>query len=394
MKKYIKKIFKYPIVGVFIAILIMSAASWCDTEKKIMIIMKKDSTQQTADIKTNEENKKDDDKNNRLSERGLISFVDSSIKSVNSLWTISHNSLFSKVDSLFTYKMVGEIVNSQVLNGSDKWLFYKSKTDGDSIADYEGTNSFTTDELKQAIDKSKITQNEVEKRGIKFEITIIPNKENIYSEYMPETYKHSEISRTDNLIKKLKENGVNVVSPKQELLDNHINYQLYYYYDTHWNQLGAYIGVKDVLAEWNIQMPNLSECSIHKKNLRENYHYCGVDDLAQMVGLISLFDDEIEYEVDKSISMDWKRFETEQNNFQISHFTNKKARQHEKILLVGDSFRSSMIPSLSQIFSDVYVVHRDYYSENMLDEIGPDYLIAEYVERYSEEILTIDDLVE
>jgi hypothetical protein len=52
-----------------------------------------------------------------------------------------------------------------------------------------------------------------------------------------------------------------------------------------------------------------------------------------------------------------------------------------------------MIPSLRETFSDVYVVHRSYYTADLLDEIEPEYLIAEYVERYSSNIGKISSLV-
>ena len=54
----------------------------------------------------------------------------------------------------------------------------------------------------------------------------------------------------------------------------------------------------------------------------------------------------------------------------------------------------SQAPSLCEIFSDVYVIHRSYYRTALLDEINPDYLIAEYVERYSSKIGDIEFLIE
>ena len=65
----------------------------------------------------------------------------------------------------------------------------------------------------------------------------------------------------------------------------------------------------------------------------------------------------------------------------------------EIVLLVGDSFRTSMIPALSKVFSDVYVLHRSFYNAIMLDEIDPDYVIVEYVERYSENIGEVQNLI-
>jgi hypothetical protein len=249
--------------------------------------------------------------------------------------------------------------------------------------------------MKDMLNKALLTQKELNERNIKFTILVPPNKENVYSEYMPDSYTHAEVSRTDKLIDYLDENGVNIVSAKQELLDNHEDFQLYYSYDTHWNQLGAYIGVKKVLDSWNIRKPALNKCSIISYNLAGNYHYGAVDDLAKMLGMRKLlYHDEIEYKIKGIEEINWEKFEKEQDNNEVSYYDNADAPIKAKLLLVGDSFRISMIPSLRETFSDVYVAHSFFYSSEFLEKIEPEYLIAEYVERRSEAIEDINYLVE
>jgi hypothetical protein len=315
-----------------------------------------------------------------------VSAINALMENVDSVWSdrIVCEELLSRIDSIYTYISTKEIASSQVVKGKERWLFYKSTSDGDSIGDYEGTNMFSTSILNTMLNQAIETQDDLESLGIKFAIIIAPNKENIYSEYMPDTYTHAETSRTDIMIDYLKENGVNIINPKQELLDNHNDYQLYYRYDTHWTQLGAYIGVKNVLDSWNIEVPSLSERSISSYNLSQNYHYCGEADLAKLVGIRNLFyNDEVEYEVNGTDIVDWEKFEDEHNNGKVSYFYNPQAKINATLLLVGDSFRTAMIPALREAFSDVYVVHRTIYTVDLLNEINPDYLLAEYVERYS-----------
>ena len=318
--------------------------------------------------------------------RGFVKNIDS-MKDLadfeDSKWHagIFRKASFSNLDSILTFCVTGEVKSNQVLLGSKNWLFYKSPTDGNSIGDYEGTNRYSEEKMNNILESVLSKQNEIESRGIKFAIIVAPNKENIYSEYMPDNYIHAEVSSTDILIEYLLENGVNIVSPKQEMLDNHMKYQLYYSHDTHWNQLGAYIGVKSVLSLWDIELTSLSERTIFSKKLKENYHPSGEGDLAKMVGLRSFFDDELEYEIDGTVLMDWSAFKKEQD--EVLHYTNDKAEIRATVLLVGDSFRTSMIPALREVYEDVYVVYRSCYKLELLDEIKPDYLIAEYVERFS-----------
>jgi hypothetical protein len=325
-----------------------------------------------------------------------IQMLDGYIDKADSTW---YNAMYkkanlSRVDIYYTYSLTKEIVSSQVVKGNGSWLFYKSATDGNPIGDYEGTNRYSSSKMNNILNQALATQEELKSRNIKLAIMVAPNKENIYSEYMPDIYTQADISSTDILIDYLAENGVNIVSPKQELLANHDEFQLYYSYDTHWNQLGAYIGVKNVLESWNISKPTLAERSISSYNLAGNYHACGEDDLAKMVGMReSLFNDEIEYEVENTGVMNWKEFEDELNNNDVQYFYNPNAQINAKLLLVGDSFRTSMIPSLRETFSDVYVVDRSSYSTKFLNEIEPEYMIAEYVERYSSYIEKISSLV-
>jgi hypothetical protein len=334
------------------------------------------------------------DEGNKFAE--YIDTLERYIDNVDSVWydAMYKKADLSKVDTYYTYYLTKEIASCQVLKGNGGWLFYRSTTDGDTIGDYEGTNRYSSSEMNNILKQALATQEELKSRNIKLAIMVAPNKENVYSEYMPDTYTHADISSTDILIDYLAENGVNIVSPKQELLANHDEFQLYYSYDTHWNQLGAYIGVKSVLKSWNIDKPTLAERSISSHDLAGNYHEHGEDDLAEILGMReSLFNDEMEYEVEGTAAMNWKEYEEELDDNAVQYFHNSEAQINAKLLLVGDSFRTSMIPSLRETFSDVYVVQRTSCSAKILEEIAPEYMIAEYVERLSGDMGKISTLI-
>ncbi|MCF0133929.1 MAG: hypothetical protein HUJ72_08690 [Blautia sp.] len=324
----------------------------------------------------------------------VFSIVDREIRNLNDKWQIYKKKAIKKIDVYYTYVVTGEVASVQVLLGKNNWLFYKSNVDSDPIADYEGSNMYSSEQLDSMAQSTMEVQGKLENMGIRFALILPPNKETVYFENMPENYFHCENTRTDILVKTLQEQGVNAISPKNRLLDEHMNYQLYYKYDTHWNQLGAYIGVKDVLSTWNIDIPELLERDVSENPLKGNYHYCGEDDLARLADLLPVFDDEIEYFVEGTIPVDWEDFGDEQEHKIISHIYNKNAPNIGRLLLVGDSFRTSMVPALSEVFSDVYVVHRNNYTPDIMESIKPGYLIVEYVERYSDSIKDISFLVE
>ncbi len=85
-------------------------------------------------------------------------------------------------------------------------------------------------------------------------------------------------------------------------------------------------------------------------------------------------------------NFDMDSFEEEQTNT-YSFYQNNKAPIKKAILLRGDSFRESMIPSLCTVFQNVYVIYNTTFTHEdtipLIDEINPDYVIYEFVERYS-----------
>ncbi|MBE5857796.1 MAG: hypothetical protein E7296_09575 [Lachnospiraceae bacterium] len=302
---------------------------------------------------------------------------------------------FSKADSLLGFYTTGYIFSEQVILGENGWLFYKAKTDSNPIGDYEGTISFTEKEVDKCLKGFEEIRDYCDENNIKYSAIIVPNKERVYPEYMPGTYKFADESRTDKLANTLADNGYNVINCKEGLLDRKKGNQLYYSYDTHWNRLGANIGLKLGLESMSIQVKPADELTISSIELREvGYHYCGKDDLAEMLGMREIeFNDEVEYEFDEYPTIDWDEFEKEQEAGEVSYFYNPDAENKAKLLLIGDSFRTALVPGLSYYFSDVYIVHVNNSNKKVIKEVKPDYLLLQYVERYSYRLLDIDRLV-
>lgn len=309
---------------------------------------------------------------------------------IDNFWYVNvcRNNEWIGMDSAVTYMVTGEISSSQVLLGKEGWLFYKSVFDNDPIGDYDGTKQFSQNELEMMGQGALRVQNAMEERGIRFTVLLCPNKENVYAAYMPENYLHAEKSRTDLLAAYLEKEGVSVVNLKEDMVRQSADYPLYYSYDTHWNQLGGYVGTENLLRSWGITIPPLNERKILSLGLWDCANRECNDDLAGLAQLRFAFDDEQEHVVEGTFPVNWNNIESEE----YLCFENPDAVCEDKVLLVGDSFRRAMLPSLCEEFREVYVVHRKYYKTGMLDEIRPDYVIAEYVERYSGEMQEMESL--
>lgn len=183
---------------------------------------------------------------------------------------------------------------------------------------------------------------------------------------MPATiHRTSKISRTDTLVDYLKSNSdLEIIYPKDELLAEAGQYQLYYKYDTHWNSLGAYIGVQHLVELISGTRSYLDDEKII--SYQDTKAIKGHVDLAVMMDMQDYFDDDYFYEIPKY------------SKYSINSKTDSS------VLLVGDSFRTEMSDYIPYYFYDNEIVSRDSYNSNLLNEKCIDILILEYVERYSD----------
>lgn len=306
------------------------------------------------------------------------------------------NGMWSHSDSIWTYYLTGQLQSEEVVLGSNGWLFFKAVNDSDTIADFEGTNSYTAKDYAKCKAGLEKLDKYCAQKGTRYAVIFAPNKENVYPEFMPRKYRHVLISRTDKLASEMQKAGFHVVNPKETMMNSKdVLMQEYYSYDTHWNQIGAYMGVRMCLDSMDISTVPLENLETDKLDLKVfGYHTGAMDDLAQMVGMREInFNDDNEYIIKDFPTIDWECYETESNLGNVVSFRNDKAKMNARVLLVGDSFRSAMIPSLLFYFSDVYVIHQAAFDTQDIEEIEPDYLVIEYVERYSERVFDLDDIL-
>lgn len=268
--------------------------------------------------------------------------------------------------------MFNTTVDSRVVIGKEGWLFYRGD---DSIGQAQGIAKFS-DKNKEDILKILKTNNEkFKEKDIEFYVLVLPNKENIYKEYLPDTISiKSDISRTEELIEYIEKNSdINVIYPKQELMNAKEINQIYKKYDTHWNEIGGCIGTVAIEKTINpsftydITKIEVEETTEKEGNDLANFASLG-DKLYENRVKVNNFYDDIHYEINKNL-----RYEE-----YISDSSNEKT-----VLFVGDSFRESLRPYFSKLYKRVIYMHKDKYTEDLLEELQPDIVIDEAVERLS-----------
>ena len=161
---------------------------------------------------------------------------------------VPFKNLFVKAKTKLDLELLNESSISDVTVGKENWLFYTVSEDGeDALADYQRTNLYTADEKTALADAITSVNEKMKERGIRFVMFEAPNKESVYAEYMPDSVRvYGSESRLDAAIPVLAAQGLPVYDMKPELLKEADAYQLYYKYDTHWNQIGSFIGSQQI----------------------------------------------------------------------------------------------------------------------------------------------------
>lgn len=249
--------------------------------------------------------------------------------------------------------------STQVLAGKNKWLFYKTETDGTPILDYMGVNYLSDDLTRLTAESLVETRDYLAAQGIDFIAMCVPNKEIIYSEYMPDTIlKVNDKSRGEVFAEYMQENtDVKFLYPKETFLEAKESNTIYYRCDTHWNQIGAWLGIQEIL---NAEYGRKDDFNIEDFQLKEAVYDGDLERLAKVSSIYGL-DDAYSFNIeagDKSICGD------------------------KKVLFIGDSFSEFMNSIAQGYFAETNRVHCLSLEGDEIEKYQPDLVVFEVGERY------------
>ncbi len=240
---------------------------------------------------------------------------------------------------------------SNVITGKDGWYF---TTFDSSTADYRGTNLYTPAELQILLQNFINMRDTLAAKGIQFVVLLAPNKEHIYSEYMPDSSGEiAPYTRIEQVYDLLRGAGIRVVYPEEMFLEakERYPYDLYYKTDSHWNNIGSYLCAKLLMEELGYEMPELEDISIAPYETDDM-------DCAELLG--------------KSLP---------DTGYELSGYGTDEIIP-ERLFFCGDSFGMGLSNCLSPIVDDSFIIHRDIYEPYMLDIERPTVVIYEILERF------------
>ena len=253
-------------------------------------------------------------------------------------------------------------VTQKVAFGKQGWLFYTNAEDGKPLNNYRGDDLFTNMELRRIAEKLVLTRDSLREQGYDFVLLIVPNKERVYSEYMPDRYgkpaEHYAVKQLVDFLRQRTDLKVvycydDMMQAKKDLPD----VPLYYSQDTHWNSVGSYVGARALLRALDIEWPPLN------RDMVRDDRSVRMGDLSVLTHLERDFAGDTDYTVTRDAD---------------EHADNKKVA-----FLCHDSFGDRLKGYLPDAFTIGDAVPYADYTQARVDAVHPDVFILETVERYA-----------
>lgn len=259
----------------------------------------------------------------------------------------------------------------KAIQGRNGWLFYANV-----LTSYEGLDLPTESEMETYLNNLNEFHSICEARGINQIFMYLPNKESIYSEYMPDCEK-GETSRIRMLEEYAQTNYPELPFEYfyDELEEGKSENLIYLKRDTHWTSPGAAIGVSNMYRMLGLQELDLE--SLTYRNTEGGY-----GDLFYLANA-----SKEEYEPEDGLLCNYKEdidetvVREDNETASVQKYTSD-APGGEKLVIVGDSFVNTMLQFLRCDFSSVYYVCWDSIDQADWSMIrDADYLVVESVER-------------
>lgn len=251
------------------------------------------------------------------------------------------------------------------------------------IADYQHINLYSEEYLKEYADSLQYISNYVENKGVQFYYCQCWDKHSIYPEYFPKTVlQYGDISKTDAMMDALeKYSTVNVISLKQELIDEKARYQTYSKWGdaSHWSTRGAYIAYVRVMESLN------ANSRIQYKILQENEYDLTKIDQGRVIKGVYVEDFVESFEIKKPQAiLTNEKLTLDSEDPRHRYYTNDNVDNNTRVLIIGDSyFDSFIIDDFAESFHETIMIWGNFCGDiqTIIDEYDADIVIVEAAER-------------
>lgn len=261
--------------------------------------------------------------------------------------------------------LFGGSASEDVILGKDGWLFYQTTLD-----DYQGQDLLSDREIWAAAHCLFLMQEYAQQQNAAFLFTVVPNKNSLYPEYMPDRYYRSDApGNAEHLAEALRQAGVCTVNLEAALQDE--ERVLYQKLDSHWSNLGAAFAhdrIMDALGK------NAAHFYLPEQFTAVQDHSA---DLYQM-----LYPADGQKDIQFYPEWSWSfTYDRPIRSVEDQMIHTSCAGQSGKLLMFRDSFGNTLHPFMAESYGNACFSRAMPYDLSFIGSEGADTLVIEIVER-------------
>jgi hypothetical protein len=271
---------------------------------------------------------------------------------------------------------------NKIIVGRDGWLFFDDTNHLGMAAGKHrldaASQGYWMQGLKERVDY-------LNRRGIKFYMTIGPVKEDIYPEHRPRWMPKKRVdTEVDDLFRLAHQAGYSqLVDPRAAILAQKNQQMLYGPYDTHWTALGAYIGYRELMRRISEDFPGMEPLPMSAFEVPPFNPSLVPRDLSLMLGIAELVPHNRETLITFPIHDPAKtEFLSSRHDWTAPQVLHTDSPSGKTVVLLRDSFTSEMLPMLKKHFSTIVMAHFQdgIFRTDLIERYHPDMVILIVIE--------------
>jgi hypothetical protein len=263
---------------------------------------------------------------------------------------------------------------NKVLIGKNGWLFLKDDTNS-SIEYITGKKCLSEESVKAWGDLINTRLERCKRLGISYYHLVCPEKEVVYSQYLPEDFFVSDNRPVVKILQNLKDDQVIYPNYISWIKENP-GYDIFTKGDTHWSFYGAYVACKALISSMSKQKAVTPLASLESYEFFDGYQ---VSDLqvktkgrnVELIRYTKPIHREIFKIYDNQLS----------NTGRTQEYKNTRAIENRVIVFHTSSF-DWMKPYINDSFSNVKYIWDRNINWDEVEDFQPDFLIFQSNERF------------
>jgi hypothetical protein len=274
---------------------------------------------------------------------------------------------------------VGESSHVHVIVGRSGWLY--GSAGGFLVRDFRRTDPFSPGDLAAWRECLTGRRDWLASRGIGYAYCVTPNQQTIYPEFMPRAMTRAKRpSRLDQLLAEMAQvPRFDFLDIRQTLVEGRTERATYHKTDTHWNDYGAYLGYRQVMAHLKKTLSTFPLAGLESFRLEEK-EVTNYGDLTRALNAPVDFEQTlVTLKPQTPRKAYWKSFKTP-SGMEVRKSTNYFAPRG-RLVVVHDSFMIALRPYLSEHFREVYYIPTYDFPADLIAELKPDFVLDQMVER-------------